>query len=313
MQHTSTAHVFTFATLGLIAGTACQVDANGSDRDGDLGLTVDTGRLDAGAPDVAIPDAVPADAIPDAGIDAAPPPLPPGCEMELGDLPATGAGCGWREGNPTPPGFDGPFAGRAFVEAVVEDEVVVPVFRGTPPSSVQYQLRFDDGFPVQCSALGTALPWARGDEVWLETEVLGEFVDGENAVVTGLFRPGVSGAPFDVLVASHRADLVVTRAHLARLGVTLTHEPICPLTPWPNFGAGDVHFPPGSAIGRELAFTFANGAGDTLTLRRGEQGEIGLSDGRRARIVLTMAREYQPDPNTPYVGLYHSFLLTIAP
>jgi hypothetical protein len=190
-----------------------------------------------------------------------------------------------------------------------------PVFPGTRPFIVEYRLQFDDGFPVRCAALGTRLPWAQGDEVWLETDQLGQFINLQTARISGCFRHGAPDAPFDVLIATNRADtsLTDTRTDLAKLGLTLTPEAVCPPVPWPEFGMEDEFHPEHTVFGRELAFTFANGAGDTLTLRRGEQGEIGLPDGRRARIVLTMAREYQPDPNNPYVGLYHSFLLTIAP
>ncbi len=125
MKHTSTAHVFTFATLGLIAGTACQSDADVSGGERDVGRTVDTGRPDAGAPDVAPydalrPDAL-LDALPDPGIDASSPPLPPGCEATLDSLETTGAYCWWQDGDPGPDAFNEPFVGRAIVESVVEN------------------------------------------------------------------------------------------------------------------------------------------------------------------------------------------------
>ncbi len=317
MQHTSIAHLFFLATTGLFVGAACQVDADVSGGDGDVGKTVDTGRPDAGPPDVALYDAVRPDALPDAhpdaGIDASPPPLPPGCEPELSDQWAMGASCFWSD-NLGPESFDVPFEDRAVVESVMEREPIGPFLPGTPALDTRYHLFFDEGFPVQCTAIGTTLPWGQGDEVWLETHALGQILSVQSATVSGRFRRGTPDAPVDVFIAQHGTDpfMTDTRADLAHFGLTLTFALVCPFVAWRWREFGYIEFPPDDPVlARELSFTFANGAGDTLTLRRGQQGEIALPDGRRARIALSDAREYHPD--SPYVGLYHEFLLTIAP
>ncbi len=175
---------------------------------------------------------------------------------------------------------------------------------------VDYVLQFDDGFPVLCMSVGTTLAWAVGDAVWLETQVLGSFVNGEVAMISGLFRHHAADAAFDVLIAGVQGDstMLDTRADLARLGLTLTYEPVCPFVPWPAFGSDEVPF-----FGREVAFTFTNGAGDTLTLRRAKRGDIALSDGRVAHIDLETAREYVHRPGDESPFLLHQFLLTIAP
>ncbi len=97
-----------------------------------------------------------------------------------------------------------------------------------------------------------------------------------------------------------------TTADLARLGLSLTRRPVCPFVPWPDLYDAE-------RVGREMELTFANAAGDTLALRRDDAGEIALADGRRARIALGTAREFQPgeDPDRPPMS--YSFLLTLTP
>jgi hypothetical protein len=293
----------------LVTLLACQSDADVSGRDGDVGLTIDTGRLDAAAPDVAIPDAVPADAIPDAGIDASPPPLPPGCKPELTSQRVHGdAECLYAlDWNGLLPDESVPFVGHAVIIAT-QEEAPNETSPEATPTSFKYSLEFDSDFVVHCWSFGQPTSWVEGDELWMEAQRGGWFRDGEYSAIAGLFRRGSSDAPFEVAFggAGNSTSLQDTNADLARVGLTVSYVPICPYVPWRDgYSSG--------RVARELAFTFANDVGAALTLAPGEQGEIPLPDGRRASIALGAAREWLPDDRADAPSLYHRFLLTIAP
>jgi hypothetical protein len=288
MTHRTPSVLLLFALSGLYG---CSVEADELDVD----ASSDAARADGTT-------------APDADGDAAS--FPPGCEAELNEWPSQGtAACVYAvESDQTLPDQRRPFTGHAAVTSVTEESIVTPVLPGTTPAFWKYVLTFDFGFSATCTLIGVEAPWVEGDSLWLEAQSGGWSLDFEYAAIAGLFRRGAADAPFDVMIggAERSTGDDDTTADLALLGLTLSRRPVCPFVPWPDLYDAE-------RVGREMELTFANTAGETLALRRGEAGEIALPDGRRARITLGTAREFQPAEDPDHPPMRYSFVLTLTP
>jgi hypothetical protein len=271
------------------------------------GCSVEADELDVDATsDAARADGTTA---PDADGDAAS--FPPGCEAELNEWPSQGtAACVYAvESDQTLPDQRRPFTGHAAVTSVTEESIVTPVLPGTTPAFWKYVLTFDFGFSATCTLIGVEAPWVEGDSLWLEAQSGGWSLDFEYAAHRRSVPPRCCGRAVrrddrgSGTLHWRRDD---TTADLALLGLTLSRRPVCPFVPWPDLYDAE-------RVGREMELTFANTAGETLALRRGEAGEIALPDGRRARITLGTAREFQPAEDPDHPPMRYSFVLTLTP